>query len=466
MSARSGPPGGVSEPPGGPGSPVWRHRHGGFSPARVLVTGFLLLILVGTVLLALPVSSRSGKSVGVVDALFTATSAACVTGLAVRDTAREYSFFGQAVILGLIQVGGLGIVALSVAIALVLRRRVSLRERVVVQEAFGQWAPAGMVRLVQEVLKVTLVIEGTGALILFLRFLRDYPPAQAAWLAVFHAVSAFANAGFDLFSVSLKPFAGDPVVVLTVAGLLMLGGIGFTVIQDVRRHGLRWERLSLHTRMALATTACLVVGGFVAVLALEWSNPATLGGLPPAARPLAAFFTAVTPRTAGFEVIPTGQLRPVTLLLTIALMYIGASPGGTGGGIKTTTFATLVLTVRAAIRGEEDVHTGGRRLPQDLLRKAWVISSIAAGWVLLVTAVLLVTEGRDLMPVLFEATSAFGTVGLTTGITPELTTPGKLLISLMMYTGRVGPLTLAVALAERHKPAADVQFPDERVMIG
>ncbi|BDG60834.1 TrkH family potassium uptake protein [Caldinitratiruptor microaerophilus] len=443
-----------------------RRRHVLFSPARVLVTGFALLILVGTVLLSLPVSSATGQSVGVVNALFTATSAVCVTGLVVLDTAGDFSLFGQIVILSLIQIGGLGITVLSVAVALILGRRVSLRERVVLQEAFGQWAPAGMVRLVQEVLKVTVVIEGTGALILFLRFLGDYPPLRAAWLAVFHAISAFANAGFDLFHVSLKPFATDPVVVLTVAALLMVGGIGFTVIQDLRRTRLHWHRLSLHSRMALATTACLVAGGFAAVLALEWSNPKTLGALPPLARPLAAFFTAVTPRTAGFEVIPTGELRPVTLLLVIALMYIGASPGGTGGGIKTTTFATVVLTIRAAVRGWEDVHVWGRRLPNDLLRKAWVIAAIAAGWVLLVTATLLVTEGRDLTPILFETTSAFGTVGLSTGITPDLTTAGKLLIALMMYTGRVGPLTLAVALAERRAPAPDVQFPDERVMIG
>lgn len=441
-------------------------RHAAFSPARVLVTGFALLILAGTVLLSLPISSATGESVGVVNALFTATSAVCVTGLVVLDTAGDFSLFGQVVILSLIQIGGLGITVLSVAVALILGRRVSLRERVVLQEAFGQWAPAGMVRLVQEVLKVTAVVEAAGALILFVRFLRDAPPARAAWLGVFHSVSAFNNAGFDLFHVSLRPFAADPVVTLTIAALLMVGGIGFTVIQDLRRARWRWHGLSLHSRMALATTAVLVAGGFAAILALEWSNPKTLGALSPPARALAAFFTAVTPRTAGFEVVPTGELREVTLLLVIALMYVGASPGGTGGGIKTTTLATVALTIRAAVRGWADVHVWGRRLPGDLLRKAWVISAIAAGWVLLVTATLLVTEGRELTPILFEATSAFGTVGLSTGITPRLTTAGKLLITLMMYTGRVGPLTLAVALAERRSPAPDVQYPEERVMIG
>lgn len=436
------------------------------SPSQVLVVGFALLCLVGALLLTLPVSAASGRSVGFVNALFTATSAVCVTGLVVLDTGTDYSPFGQAVILVLIQAGGLGITILSTSIALVVGKRISLRERLALQEALGQHAPSGVVRLARDVILVTALVEGAGTLILFLRLVQDHPPGRALWLALFHTVSAFNNAGFDLFSSSLRGFATDPWMVVTVGLLIFTGGIGFTVIEDLWRHRGRWCKLSLHSRMVLSVSGGLIAAGTLLFLLLEWHNPRTFGALPPAARVLAAWFTAVTPRTAGFEVITTGALTQAALLLTVVLMYIGASPGSTGGGIKTSTFAVVGLAVKAAIRGEPDITLRGRRIPEEVVHKAWVIVAISIGWLMLVTTVLLVTEGRDLMPVLFETVSAFGTVGLSTGLTPELSTPGKLIITLMMYTGRVGPLTLGVALAERRQPRAAIQYPDERVMIG
>lgn len=441
----------------------WAHTT--FSPAQVMVLGFAGLILLGAILLALPVASATGVSVGFVNALFTATSAVCVTGLAILDTATGWSLFGQTVIMLLIQGGGLGITIVSTFLALVMGKRISLRERIVLQEALGQSGPSGVVRLARDVLVVTLLVEGAGTLFLFLRFLGDHAPLQAFWLGLFHAVSAFNNAGFDLFSTSLRGFATDPLVVLPVGLMIFVGGVGFTVIQDCWRNR-RWSRLTLHSRMVLSVSLALIALGTVLFLALEWANPQTFGALPPWARVMSAWFTALTPRTAGFDVVTTGALTQASLLLTIVLMYIGASSGSTGGGIKTTTFAVIALALKAAIRGEEDVEVRGRRIPAEVINKAWVIVAISIGWLFLVTATLLVTEGKDLMPTLFETVSAFGTVGLSTGLTPELSTAGKLIITLMMYTGRVGPLTLAVALAERRKPRAAIQYPDERVMIG
>lgn len=450
--------------------------HRGANPARVLAATFAALIAAGTVLLALPAASATGQSAGLLTALFTATSAVCVTGLVVVDTGTAFSPFGQGVILILIQAGGLGTVILYTLVMLLLGRRISLRDRLLVKEALGRPTPAGVVRLVREVVLVTLVLEGIGALVLFLRWAGDHSTAQAAWLAVFHAVSAFNNAGFDLFGTSLRGFATDPWVTATVMALVLLGGIGFTVldelIQPLRE---RWQRtlgdsvaplrLTLHSRLAVKTSLFLLLLAWGGYLLLEWANPATLGALGPAQRPLAALFTAVTPRTAGFEVVPTGGMGQATLLLTMALMFIGASPGGTGGGIKTTTFAALVLAWRAAAQGRADAVVAGRRLPGDLLQRAWVIGTLSVLWVLLVTGVLLVTEGRTLGPVLFEVMSAFGTVGLSTGLTPLLSPVGQVAIILVMFSGRIGPLTLALALAEREF-RGDILYPEERVMIG
>lgn len=469
-------------------SPLRLHHH--VNPALRLVQGFALLIAAGTGLLALPWASATGRSVGLVDALFTATSAVCVTGLVVLDTATEYSRFGQAIILVLIQLGGLGIVLATSVVMVVLGKRILLRDRIMLQEAMGRHAVAGVVRLAREIVLVTLTIEAIGAAVLLVPLAADYPLPRALWLAVFHSVSAFNNAGFDLFSVSLRHYATNPAVVLTVAVLVLLGGIGFPVINeflqplyvwwqarrnppapaeetysDVPHFGRRW-RLSLHARVVLMTSGGLLAAGMLLLALLEWNNPATFGALPGPARLLASFYSAVTPRTAGFEVVRTGAFYPGTLMLTALLMFIGASPGGTGGGIKTSSFAAMFLTVRAAVRGRENAEAFGRRLPPEIVRRAWVIAAIAGGAVFAVSTLLMITErGQEPIRIFFETVSAFATVGLSTGLTPLLTVSGKLLITMMMFMGRVGPLTLAVALAERRQPGV-VDFPEERVMIG
>lgn len=439
-------------------------------PPQVLVLGFAAVILTGAVLLTLPIASNSGKGLRFLDALFTATSAVCVTGLVVVDTATQYSRFGQLVILCLIQVGGLGFMTMSTLIAFLLGKRISLRERLVMQEALNQFSPAGLVRLTRNILLTTLIVEGTGAAILAARFAFDYPLGRSIYMGIFHAVSAFCNAGFDVMGDLAGPFSSftsyvsDPVVSLTVCGLIVIGGIGFPVIQELY-HYRKMRRLSLHAKLVLKITAVLIITGTILVFLFERSNPQTMGRLGSGGKLLAALFQAITPRTAGFSTLNIGAMRLGTLFLLIMLMFIGASPSSTGGGIKTTTFGVLLATVIATIRGYDEVEIGKRRLPKDLIFKALTIAVLALALVITVTLVLTFTEKATFIQILFEVTSAFGTVGLSTGITPNLTDPARILIILTMFIGRLGPLTVAVALAQRTRPGR-VEYIEDRVMIG
>ncbi|WP_374711893.1 TrkH family potassium uptake protein [Symbiobacterium terraclitae] len=451
-----------------------RRRAPSFTPPQVLALGFALLILVGTILLALPVAHEPGQRLSVVDALFMATSAVCVTGLAVVDVATTFNTFGEVVMMLLIQAGGFGIMSLSTMMFLLTGRRIGLQDRLLMQEALGSFSISGVVKQTRTIIATTLVIEAVGAALLSLRFLAYYPPGQALYFGVFHAISAFNNAGFDLTSHSLRIFNRDPFILLVVAGLIVLGGLGFTVLQDIGRQR-RWERFALQTRIVLIVTGGLLAAGTLLILALEYGNPATLGPLPVPDKFFNAFFTSATFRTAGFESISMGKMAHAALLVAIVLMYIGASPGGTGGGIKTTTFAVIILAVRATVRGTEEIQVMGRRLPRELLDRAIAIAAMAMAIIVVVGGLLLVTESHvvsdpgnpvTIADVLFEGTSAFSTVGLTTGVTPHLSIPGRLLIALTMYIGRIGPLTAAVALAQRRRERAHIEYPEERVMIG
>ncbi|ADU50944.1 potassium uptake protein, TrkH family [Thermaerobacter marianensis DSM 12885] len=442
------------------------------NPARILALGFAGVILLGSVLLSLPVAWEPGQRVGYLDALFTATSAVCVTGLVVVNTAETFSTFGEMVILALIQVGGLGVMTMSTLFALLVGKRITFRERLIIQEAWGQLSPAGMVRLVQYVTLVSVAFEAAGTLLLTLYWWQAYdmPFGLALYRGFFHAVSAFNNAGFDVFDSrrpSLERFAGDPVVTLVIGGLIIAGGLGFTVLADLgRRLRHRRHRLSLHTRLVLWTTAALLVAGTVLVAVAEWSNPATLGSLPVDRKLWAAFFHAITPRTAGFNMLPMAELTSLTVLTTILLMFVGGSPAGTAGGIKTTTLALLLATVRATIRGEDELVLMDRRVPTLTAAKALALAVLGAGLVLVVTMGMLLWDHHPLTATLFEAVSAFGTVGLSLGITPDLAPVSKVLILLTMYAGRVGPLTLAVALTRRGRRPPAVRYPEERVLVG
>lgn len=433
------------------------------NPAQVIVSGFLLIILLGTILLSLPLASESGQPTPFLTALFTATSATCVTGLVVVDTADYFSSFGELVILTMVQLGGLGYMTVAILMAMVIGRRIGLRERLVLLEAHNLYTIGGVVRFTRTVVLITLAIEGAGALLLALRWIPEFGAGRGLYLAVFHSISAFNNAGFDLMGGfrSLTGFTGDAAVNLIFAALVIAGGLGFTVLTAL----LRPREYTLHARVVLTTTVVLIGVGATVVFLLEATNPLTLAGLPPGGRVLAAFFQSVTPRTAGFNTVDIASLRDSTLVLLMALMFIGASPGGTGGGIKTTTFVAPMAVILSMLRGRPDPELFHRRLPPVVVYKAVTIALVAVAFVITMGTLLALVEGVGFVPGLFEVVSAFGTVGLSTGITPALSAAGRVMIILTVLTGRVGLLTMAFALTRRQRPA-NFRYPEERLFIG
>lgn len=420
------------------------------SPPRTLAIGFAFIIGLGSFLLHLPVASSSGEETRYIDALFTATSATCVTGLVVVDTGDHYSVFGQIVILAMIQIGGLGFMSMATLFAIFLKRRISLKERLILQEALNQSSIEGIVRLVRRVVLYALTIEATGALLLTLRFLTNMSPGQAIYYGVFHAVSFFNNAGFDLMGGfrSLTGYADDPWVNLVSMALIVVGGLGFVVLSDLTdlRGG---RRLSLHSKVVLTMSGSLILFGAIVVFAFEYSNPGTMGPQNTGTKILSAFMQSVSPRTAGVNTLNLADLRQATQFFIIILMFIGASPGSTGGGIKTTTFAALLGAVWAIIRGREDVVMFRYRLAQERVYKALTLTLLALALVLTATMILSTTEDHHFLMILFEVVSAFGTVGLSLGLTSDLTLFGKIVIMLMMFAGRLGPLTLGYALVPK-----------------
>lgn len=440
------------------------------TPSRILVLGFATVIFLGAFLLTLPISIKSGHSLSFIDALFTATSVVCITGLMVVDTGTYFSQFGQFVIISLIQIGGLGFMTLSTLVALMIGKRIGLKERILIQESFNQISMAGLVRLIRNVIIVTLSFEFWGGLILSIRFLRDFPVKRAIAYGFFHAISAFCNAGFDLFGQAFGPFSSithyvsDWTVNLTIGGLLVIGGLGFPVLMEIFRFP-KTKKLSLHTKVVLKVSAMLTVVGMFLIFMIELNNVKTLAGLDFSGKILGSLFQSITPRTAGFNTLDTGQLREGTWFLMILLMFIGASPSSTGCGIKTTTFALVIATVVAIVKGKTDVEMFERRLPQELVYRAITIIMIALSWVCTVTLIMSVVEPFDFIRLFFEAMSAFGTVGLSTGITSELSDISRILITITMFIGRVGVLTVALALAQFSQPST-AKYIEDRIIIG
>ncbi|MGG4091873.1 TrkH family potassium uptake protein [Paenibacillus lautus] len=436
------------------------------SPPQILVLGFAAIIFIGTALLMLPISTSTGEPLEFIDALFTSTSATCVTGLVVVDTGTTFSSFGEVVIMLLIQIGGLGFMTMATLFALALKRRISLKDRLILQEAMNQSSMEGIVRLIRRVLLYSLIIEACGAVILSIRWAFDMPIGQAIYYGVFHAVTMFNNAGFDLFGDfrSLTGFVYDPVVNVVVMFLIVSGGIGFIVLSDLIDFR-KQRRLSLHSKVVLTMTATLLLVGFIVILIFEFTNPRTLGSLNWGGKFLGALFQSVTPRTAGANTIDITGLRQATQFFIVILMFIGASPGSTGGGIKTTTFTIMVGAVIAMMRGREDIVMFRYRLAQERVLKALTIALLALLLVLIVSMILSTTEEGSFLEILFETTSAFGTVGLSMGLTPDLTVFGKILISITMFAGRLGPLTLAYALGPK-KGKELYRHPEGKMIIG
>lgn len=436
-------------------------------PAQVLAISFLGVIGVGTLLLLLPWSTAPGRETSWVDALFTATSAVCVTGLTVVDTGRHWSRFGEVVILVLIQAGGLGIMTIASIVAVLTGRRIGLKDRLIIRESFGKDGLAGLVRLLRMVVFTTALVQLVGVIYLAWRFSGHMGVGQAWYYALFHTVAAFNNAGFDLFGDSLVRYVADPWVNFGFIALIVTGGLGFPVLMDLyQRARDRRHRLSLHTRVVVATSMVLVVSGALLVVVLEHGNPATLGRLDLGEKLMAGLFQSVTPRTAGFSTLPTSQLRPVTLLFIMALMFVGASPGGTGGGIKTTTFMSLLASVWTLISGRHDIEMFRTRIGREILEKSLAIFLVSLTLVTLTAGFLLASEELGFLPVLFESFSAFGTVGLSMGITSELSTAGRLMVSFTMFAGRVGPLTVFMAIAVGNRAPAAYRRPEEKIMVG
>ena len=436
-------------------------------PAQLVVLAFALAILVGTVLLSLPVSRAGDEGASLLTALFTATSAVCVTGLVVVDTPTYWSHTGQVVIMALIQVGGFGIMALTSLLALLVARRLGLRTRLLAQAETKALRLGDVRRVLLGVAILSLLFEAATALVLAARLYLayDYPVGSAAWHGVFHAVSAFNNAGFSLWSDSLIGFVTDGWISLAVAAAVIAGGLGFPVWIELFRRGVSFHRWSIHTKLTLTVTSVLLVVGTVTVLAFEWSQPATLGGLGVTGKLLAGFFQGVTPRTAGFNSLDYGEMQPETLLVTEILMFIGGGSASTAGGIKVTTIALLALMIYAEVRGDPTVNAFGRRIPGVAQRQAFSIAAIALAAVVTGTLVLMASSPHPFGNTLFEAISAFGTVGLSTGITADFSSVGKVVLIALMFLGRTGPYTLFIALVLRERRRR-YEYPEERPIIG
>ena len=445
-------------------------KHPPMSAQGVIALGFAAIIALVTLLLMLPASRRAGTWTDPLTALFTATSAVCVTGLVVVDTATHWSVFGRCVLLAGIQIGGLGVMTVIALAAMMMNRRIGLRQRTLLVESVATLHIGGIVRLVRRALYGTLLLELAGALLLALRFVPLLGPGRGVFYAVFHAVSAFCNAGFDLMGTvtgpfsSLESFVSDPLVNLVAVSLILLGGLGFFVWDDLIENKFRFRRLQLHTRVVLVITPVIVL--VPACLFYVFEAGASMAGMDTGTRMLASLFSAVTPRTAGFDTVPTGELSPAGSLLTVLLMLTGGNPGSTAGGAKTTTMLVLLLLAVSILRREEDIRLFGRRLPEDLMRRACSIVIIYVSLAMLSTLAICAAQPElALQDVIIEVFSAINTVGMSTGLTRELGTFARLIIILLMYAGRLGSLTFALLIA-RHPSPSPLRCPQERILIG
>lgn len=447
--------------------PPRQHRRT-INPALALVLGFAGLILLGTIVLMLPFASTQDGSVGFTAALFTATSAVCVTGLVVLDTATAWTGFGQAVILILIQLGGFGFMtSATLLLLLLLGHRTSLQQRLLLGQTMGGGLPGQVVRIIKRIAMLTIVLEGIGAAILVPRMLGEMDLGQALWWSVFHSVSAFNNAGFDLVGDfrSLIPYQADIWIIGAIGVLAVLGAVGYTVIADTVGTRGMWRRMSVDTRLVLSMSLAFLVLGFLFILATEVSNPATLGARDWSTRLLDGAFYSMTPRTSGFTTIPMSDVNDETAFFTMALMFIGGGSGSTAGGIKIQTFMLLFFAILAAAKNREQVVAFGREMPITLVFRALTVALVSIALVFTSALALALFEEFSFLEVLFETVSAYGTVGLSMGITPELTDASRLIVTVTMFVGRLGPLALVLALAGFATPHA-TRYAQESVKIG
>lgn len=438
------------------------------SKVQTIALGFFLIIGTGTLLLMLPIASRSGQSTGLLNALFTATSSTCVTGLVVVDTYTNWTLFGQVVILLLIQTGGLGFITIGVFFSIFLKRRIGLKERNLIQESVNTLQIGGAVRLVKKIVLYALIIEGIGAVLLMLRFIPRFGWIKGVWYGIFHSVSAFCNAGIDLMGQiqeygSLTMYYDDILVNVVIMSLIVVGGIGFIVWDDISTHKLHIKKYMLHTKIVLSMTLILLLGGALFFFLFERNN--VLAGMAPQGQILSSLFGSVTPRTAGFNTTDTAVYTEATKLLTVILMFIGGSPGSTAGGIKTTTMVVILLYIWSNLRNKKGLNIFGRRLDEDSVRKASTVFFINLILATTCAAIICGLETFALSDILVEVFSAIGTVGITIGITRDLCTISKVMLIILMFCGRIGSMSFALSFTEK-KQNTSVQLPVERITIG
>ncbi len=451
-----------------------RKRKFSLSTTQIILLSFLLTVLLGSLLLTLPISSADGKSVPYIDALFTATTATCVTGLVTLPTASTWSIFGQIVILLLIQIGGLGIITIMSGIMILLNRKMGIGDRLLIQDAFNLNTMEGLSKFIRNVLLGTFLIEALGAALCMTVFVPQFG-AKGIWISVFHSISAFCNAGIDIFAEnSLCDYATNPIINMVTAALIILGGIGYIVWWDVLRvirsgavkKGRFWCHLTLHSKIAIATSAILIFGGGLLILLCEFNNPATIGDMSFFDKIQVSLFQSVTTRTAGFASVPQENLRDTTSIVSMAMMLVGGSPVGTAGGLKTVTIAVLLCSAFATVRNKSEATLFGRRISSDSIRRAVAVVVTFGGIALVSTVLLAVATGADLLDVVYESVSAIATVGLSRNFTGELNAWGKLIVIVTMYFGRVGPISLAVALGSQNESQNVISEPEEDISIG
>ena len=436
------------------------------SPSRKLILGFLFAILLGTFILMMPFSLKEGEKLSFLSSLFTIVSAVCVTGLTVVDVSKVFSPAGDLVIIFFIQLGGLGVMTFSSILFLAMGKRMTFYERELLKEERNADSSGEISSFIKKLLLTVFIIESIGAIILTWEFAKEMPINKAVFYGIFHSISAFCNAGFSLFSNNLEAYKANPIINLTIGYLITLGGIGFAVITSVImviRRGI--DRFNLTSKVAIIISMILTFGGMILFFILEYSNSATLGDLNFIQKILASYFQSVTLRTAGFNTIPLGELRNSTIFMCCILMFIGASPGSTGGGIKTTTFGVILFYVIGIVKKKENVEIFNRRLDWEIMNRALAILVLAITYVIVIIMLMLIAESFSPEEIMFEVISAFGTVGLTLGITPDLTTFSKLLLIITMFIGRLGPMTFALAIGETKKKALS-KYPKENILVG
>ncbi len=438
--------------------------------SQILVLGFLFIILLGAIILSTPFVTNNGESIGFINAFFTSTSAVCVTGLVLVDTGSYWNYFGKTVIIILIQIGGLGFMTMASLLTLVAGRKFSLKKRIVMQESMGTNHLSGVVRITKYAVYMTLTFEIIGAIILSFRFIPMYGQLKGIYYAVFHSISAFCNAGFDIMGTgnSISQFAKDPLVSLTISMLVIVGGLGFMVISEILQFK-KFKKFTLNAKVVIVSTLALLIVGFVFIFAMEYNNPNTIKDFSFGEKIVASIFASMTPRTAGFNTIDLNSMMPASLVLTMIFMFIGGSPSSTAGGVKTTTIALFFITIISILRGKKDTEAFGRQIPAENVKRAIAVIGIAVTFLTTSIILLSISEtGASFFEIVFETLSAYGTVGLSIGLSAKLSLVGKLILSLAMFLGRVGALTLLFAATTKMKTIENqmLSYPTEQISIG